>query len=51
MKTNIGVGSVVKSNFRELEERTMEEIIRRIMKEVVGCVQYMLEKKKLVFQL
>ena len=45
-KTKIGVGSVVKSKVGELEKITREVRIRRMRKEVVGCVQSVVGKKK-----
>ena len=48
IKTKIRVGSVVKVKVREMEENTREGKIMRTKKEVVGCVQDMLGKKKFV---
>ena len=45
-KTKIGVGSVVKAKVQELEKITREGGSRRIRKEVVGCVQSLVMKKK-----
>ena len=45
-KTKIGVGSVLKVEVGELEEITSEGRSRRIRKEVVGCVQDVVGKKK-----
>ena len=45
-KTKIGVGSVVKSKVRDLEKITREGRRRSIRKEVVGCVQSVVGKKK-----
>ena len=39
-KNNIGMVYVVIAKLGEMEERSREPIIRRKMKEVVGCVQY-----------
>ena len=47
-KTKIGVGSVVKAKVGELEKITREERSRRIRKEVVGCVQSVVGKNKLL---
>ena len=44
-KTKIGVGFVVKAKVGELENITREERIRRMRKEVVGCVQILVGKK------
>ena len=49
-KTKIGVGSVVKSKVRELENITREGRIRRISKEVVGCFQSVVGKKEFLIQ-
>ena len=48
-KTKIGVGSVVKTKVGELEKITKEVRSRSIRKEVVGCVQSMVGKKKFFF--
>ena len=45
-KTKIGVGSVVKDKVGELEKITREGRIRRMRKEVVGCVQHVVGKNK-----
>ena len=45
-KTKIGVGSVVKVEVGELEKITREGRSRRIRKDVVGCVQSLVGKKK-----
>ena len=45
-KTKIGVGYVVKSKVGYLEEITREGRIRRMKKEVVGCVQAVVGKNK-----
>ena len=50
-KTKIGVGSVVKAKVGELEKITREVMIRRIMKEVVGCVQDVAGNNKFLVQL
>ena len=46
----IRVGSVVKSKVGELDNITREEKIRRMKKEVVGCVKSVVGKKTLLFQ-
>ena len=50
IKSKIGVGSIVKENSRKMEENTPEGRIRRMRKEVVGCVHDMVGKKKLLVQ-
>ena len=45
-KTKIRVGYVVKAKVGELENITREGIIRRMRKEVVGCVQSVVGKNK-----
>ena len=45
-KTNIRVGSVVTSKVRYMEEKNREGRIRRTRKEVVGCSQAVMGKKK-----
>ena len=50
IKTNIGVGSVVKENVRDMEENTREGIIKMMRKDLMGCVQAVVGKKKLVVQ-
>ena len=45
-KTDIGVGSVVKAKVGELDNTTKEGRSRRMRKEVVGCVQIVVGKKK-----
>ena len=50
IKTKIGVGSVVKSKVGEMEDNTREVRIRVISKEVLGCVQDVLGKKRLLVQ-
>ena len=50
-KTKIGVGSIVAAKVRELEDITREGRIRRMRKEVVGCVQDIVGKKKFLVQL
>ena len=45
-KKKIGVGSVVKAKVGELEKITREGRSRRMRKEVVGCVQSLVGKKK-----
>ena len=47
----IGVGSVVKAKVGNLEEITKEERIRSMSKEVVGCIQSVVGKKKFLVQL
>ena len=49
-KTKIGVGSVVKTKVGELGNITREGRIRIMIKEVVGCVQSVLEKNMLLVQ-
>ena len=49
-KTKIGVEYVVKSKVGELENITREEKTRRMMNEVVGCVQAVVGKKKFLVQ-
>ena len=49
-KTKIGVGSVVKAKVGELENITREGRIGSMRKEVVGCVQAVLGKKKFLVQ-
>ena len=46
IKTKIGVGSVVKAKVGELEKITREGRIRRMRKDVVGCVQDVVGKNK-----
>ena len=46
--TKIGVGSVVKANVGELDNITREGRIRRMRKEVVGCFQTVVGKKRLL---
>ena len=46
--TKIGVGSVVKENVGDIEENTREGGNRSIRKEVVGYLQDMLGKKRLL---
>ena len=50
IKTKIGVGSVVKAKFGELEKLTSEGRIRMMRKEVVVCVQAMVCNKKFLVQ-
>ena len=49
-KTKIGVGSVVKAKVGELEKITKEGIIRKMRKEVVGCVQSVAGNKNFLIQ-
>ena len=49
-KTKIGVGYVVKATVGELEKITREGRIRRMRKEVVGCVQALVTKKNFLVQ-
>ena len=49
-KTKIGVGSVIKSKVLELKKITMEGRIMRMSKEVVGCLQAVVGKKKFLVQ-
>ena len=44
------MGSVVKANVGEMEENTREGRIRRMRKELMGCVQAVVGKKKLLAQ-
>ena len=48
-KTKIGVKSVVKAKVRDLEKATREGRSSRMMKEVVGCANGVLGKKKFFF--
>ena len=50
IKKQIGVGSVVKAKVGEMEENTREGRIRRMRKELMGCVQAVVGKKKLLVQ-
>ena len=50
-KTKIGMGSVVKETVGFTEENTNEKIIRRIRKDVVGCVHDVVAKKRFLLQL
>ena len=50
-KKKIGVGSVVKAKVGELEKITREGRSRRMSKEVMGCVQSVVGKKKFLVQL
>ena len=47
-KTKIGVGYVVKAKVGELEKITREGRIRRMRKDVLGCVQSVVGNKKLL---
>ena len=49
-KKKIGSGSVVKAKVGELEQISREGRSRRMRKEVVGCVQSVVGKKKLLVQ-
>ena len=49
-KTKIGVGSVVKAKVGESEKIKREGRSRRMRKYVVGCVQSVVGKKKLLVQ-
>ena len=49
-KTKIRVESVVKAKVGEMEENTREGRSRSIRKEVVGCVQAFVGKKKILFK-
>ena len=44
IKTKIGVGSVLKAKVGELDKITREGRIRRMSREVVGCVQSVVGK-------
>ena len=48
IKTKIGVGSVVKAKVGYMEDNTREGRIRSMRKEVVVCVQAVVEKKILL---
>ena len=50
IKTKIGVGSVVNAKVGDTEGNTRKGRIRSTVKYVVGCVQYMAGKKKLLVQ-
>ena len=50
IKTNIEVGSVVLVKVGDMEENIREWRIRRMRKELMGCVQSVVGKKKLVVQ-
>ena len=50
-KKKIGVGSVVKAKVGELANITREGRSRRMSKEVMGCVQSVVGKKKFLVQL
>ena len=49
-KTKIGVGSDVKAKVRELENIKREGRIRRMRKDLVGCVHSVVGKKKFLVQ-
>ena len=49
-KKKIGLGSVLKSKVGELEKTTRERRIRSMRIEVMGCVQSVTGKKKLLIQ-
>ena len=46
IKTKIRVGYIVKANVLEIYENTREGRIRRIIKEMFGCVQTVAGKKR-----
>ena len=46
-KTKIGVGFIVKEKVGETEKKTREGRSRRTKKEVVGCVQDVVDKREL----
>ena len=50
IKTKIGVGSVVNAKVGEIEENTREGRIRRMRKEVVGCIRAVAGKKIFLVQ-
>ena len=50
-KKKIGLGYVVKEKVGEMEDNTREGRSRRMRKYVVGCVQTVVGKKRLLFQL
>ena len=49
-KTNIWVGSIITEKVRDMEEDTIEVGTRSIMEGVMGCVQAVVGKKKLMVQ-
>ena len=48
-KKNIGVGSIVEEKVGDMEDNTREGRIRRLEKEVMGCVQAVVGKNKFLF--
>ena len=50
IKTKIGVGSVVKAKIGGMEENKREGRSGRTRKDVMGCVQDMVENNKFLFQ-
>ena len=50
IKTKIGVGSLIKAKVGNMEENTREGRSRMTRKEVVGCVQSVMGKKKFLVQ-
>ena len=48
IKKKVGVGFAVEAKVREVEETTREGRIRRVRKEVVGCVQDVVGRNKFV---
>ena len=50
INTNIRMGSDVIAKVRDMEEKNREGSIRRTRKEVVGCVQDVVGKKKFLFK-
>ena len=50
IKSKIREGSVVKSNDGDLEENTRDRKSSRMKKDVVGCFQDVVGKKKILFQ-
>ena len=50
-KMNIGMGSVVTEKFRDIEENNREVRSGKMMKGLVGCVQFVAEKKTFLVKL
>ena len=51
IKKMINVGSIMKSKFRDMDEKTREGIIRIMSKEVVSCVRIMSGKNNFLVKL
>ena len=51
IKTKIGLGSTVEEKVGDIEDNTREGIIMRTRKEMVGCVQDLVGKNRLLVQL